>query len=276
MESAITREEDGTIILDISIPQALIKKTTAEIVDKTVETANVPGFRKGKAPKKIVSERIDKEKIKEEVLKKLLPEAYADAVKKHDIKPIINPRIHVEELSDDKDWKLTASTCESPQINLNGYKENIRKITAKGKIILPGTQEPKDVPFDEILKELEKSVIIKISKIIVEQEVERLLAQTLDEIKRLGLTLDQYLASTKRTVEDLKIEYEGKALNDIKLEFALSKIAEEEKISVDNTDIEEAIGKAKDETERKNLESNKYVLASILRQQKTLDFLKSL
>lgn len=276
MESTITREDDGTIILNISIPQALIKKTTAEIVDKTVETANIPGFRKGKAPKKIVTERIDKEKIKEEVLKKLLPESYADAVKKHNIKPIINPRIHVEELSDDKDWKFTASVCEAPKIDLNGYKENIKKITAKGKIILPGTQEPKGVPFDEILKELEKSVTIKISKIIVEQEVERLLAQTLDEIKRLGLTLDQYLSSTKKTVEDLKKEYEGKALNDIKLEFALSKIAEEEKISVDNTEIEEAIKKAKDETERKNLDSNRYVLAGILRQQKTLDFLKSL
>ncbi len=276
MESAITREDDGTIILNISIPQTLIKKTTTEIVDNTVETANVPGFRKGKAPKKIVTERIDKEKIKEEVLKKLLPQSYADAVKKHDIKPIINPRIHVEELADDKDWKFTASTCETPQIDLNGYKESIKKITAKGKIILPGTQEPKGVPFDEILKELEKSVTIKISKIIVEQEVERLLAQTLDEIKRLGLTLDQYLASTKKTVEDLKKEYEGKAINDIKLEFALSKIAEEEKITVDNEEIEEAIRKAKDETERKNLQSNRYVLAGILRQQKTLDFLKSL
>lgn len=276
MESTIKREDDGTIILNISIPQSQIKKSTEETIDETTKVANVPGFRKGKAPKKIVSDRIDKEKIKEEVLKKLLPLAYTEAVRKHDIKPIINPRIHVEELSDDKDWRFTASTCEAPEIDLNGYKENVSKITAKGKIILPGTKEPKGVPFDEILKELEKSVSIKISKIIVEQEVERLLAQTLDEIKRLGLTLDQYLASTKRSIEDLKKEYEIKAMNDIKLEFALSKIAEEEKISVDNVEIEEAIKKAKDETERRNLESNKYVLASILRQQKTLDFLKSL
>mgnify|MGYP001589154994 FL=1 len=275
MESTITREDDGTIILNISIPQSLVKKTTEETIEETARVANIPGFRKGKAPKKIVSERVDKEKIKEEVLKKLLPEAYADAVKKHDIKPIINPRIHVEELSDDKDWKFTASVCEAPKIDLGAYKDNIKKITAKSKIIVPGKEE-KTVPFDEIIKELEKSVTIKISKIIVEQEVERLLAQTLDEIKRLGLTLDQYLGSTKRTIEDLKKEYEVKALNDIKLEFALSKIAEEEKITVDNTEIETAIKNAKDEIERKNLESNKYVLASILRQQKTLDFLKRL
>ena len=97
MESTITREDDGTIIL-ILVSLRHLLKTTAEIVDQTVKSANVPGFRKGKAPKKIVSERIDKEKIKEEVLKKLLPESYANAVKKHDIKPIINPRIHVEEL----------------------------------------------------------------------------------------------------------------------------------------------------------------------------------
>ncbi|MEK7106494.1 MAG: trigger factor, partial [Patescibacteria group bacterium] len=228
MESTITREDDGTIVLNITIPLSLVKKTTEETIEETVKVANVPGFRKGKAPKKIVSDRVDKEKIKEEVLKKLLPLAYAEAVKNHEIKPIINPRIHVEELSDDKDWIFTASTCEAPVVDLNGYKESIKKITAKGKIILPGKEEAQGPDFNEILKELEKSTTIKISKIIVEQEVERLLAQTLDEIKRLGLTLDQYLASTKRSIEDLKKEYEVKAMNDIKLEFALSKIAEEE------------------------------------------------
>ncbi|MEK7186045.1 MAG: trigger factor [Patescibacteria group bacterium] len=275
MESTITREDDGTIILNISIPQTLIKKTTAEIVDQTVKSANVPGFRKGKAPKKIVSERIDKEKIKEEVLKKLLPESYANAVKKHDIKPIINPRIHVEELADDKDWKFTASVCEAPRIDLNGYKENIKKITAKSKIIIPG-KEKQEPSLDEIIGELQKSVKVNISKIIVEQEVERLLAQMLDEIKRLGLTLDQYLASTKKTVEDLKKDFEEKATRDISLEFTLQKIAEEEKVTVEETEIQEAINKAKDEAEKKNLETNRYLLASIIRQQKTLDFLKNL
>ena len=275
MESTIEKQEDGTIILNISIPSKIVKDTTEIVLEEVAKSANVAGFRKGKAPKKIVEEKVDKDKVKEEVLKKLLPQAYAQAVKKHDIKPIINPRIHVEVLEENKDWKFTASTCEAPEVDLNGYKDNIKKVTAKSKIIIPG-KESKEASFDEIMAELQKSVNVKVSKIIAEQEVERLLAQTLDEIKRLGLTLDQYLSSVHKTVEDLKREYENKAINDVKLEFALAKIAQEEKITVDDKEIEDAIKNAKDENERKGLEANKYLLASIIRQQKTLDFLKKL
>src|SRR3989344_147259 len=275
MESAIEKQEDGTIVLNITISSSEVKKTTEEVIEEISKTVNVAGFRKGKAPKKIVESKVDKDRVKEDVLRKLLPKYYADAIKKHDIKPIINPRIHVEMLEDDKDWKFTASTCETPQIDLNGYKENIKKITSGTKIIIPG-KEQKETSFEEIITELQKSVKVKVSKIIVEQEVERLLAQTLSEIKRLGLTLDQYLASTHKTVEDLKKEYENKATNDIKLEFALAKIAEEEKITVGDGEIEDAIKNAKDENERKGLEANKYLLASVIRQQKTLDFLKKL
>ena len=275
MNSTIEKQEDGTIILSITIPSKIVKDTTEIVLEEVVKSANVAGFRKGKAPKKIVEGKVDKDKVKEEVLRKLLPQAYAQEIKKHDIKPIINPRIHVEILEDDKDWKFTASTCEAPQVDLNGYKENIKKITAKSKIIVPGKEEKK-TSFEEIITELQKSVSAKVSKIIVEQEVDRLLAQTLSEIKRLGLTLDQYLGSVHKTVEDLKKEYENKATNDIKLEFVLQKIAEEEKITVTDAEIEDTIKNAKDENERKGLEANKYLLASVIRQQKTLDFLKKL
>ena len=60
------------------------------------------------------------------------------------------------------------------------------------------------------------------------------------------------------------------------MEFALQKIADTENISVEEKEIEEAITKAKDDAERQNLESNKYLLANIIRQQKTLDFLRQL
>lgn len=275
MDSIIEKQEDGTIILNITIPSKIVGDTTEIVLEEVVKSASVAGFRKGKAPKKIVEGKVDKAKVKEEVLKKLLPQAYAQEIKKHDIKPIINPRIHVDILEDGKDWKFTASVCEAPQVDLNGYKENIKKITAKSKIIIPG-KDPQEASLDEIMAELQKSVNVKVSKIIVEGEVERLLAQTLSEIKRLGLTLNQYLASTHRTVEELKEEYEKKAINDIKLEFALAKIAEEEKIIVEDKEIEDAIKNAKDENERKGLEANRYLLATVIRQQKALDFLKKL
>lgn len=275
MTSTITKEPDNTIKLDIAIPASVVKKTREEVVEEISKSSNVAGFRKGKAPKKLVEEKLDEAKVKEEILKKLLPKAYVEAVQKYNLKPIINPKIHVKKIEDDKDWEFEAFTCEAPQVDLGKYKENVQKVTAKEKIIVPG-KEPQPAKFEDIVKALLESVKIEIPKILVEQEADKLLAQTLDEVKSLGLSLDQYLAATKKTPEVLRGEYENRATNDIKLEFILQKIAEDEKITVSEKEIEEAILKAKDENERKNLEANRYLLTSILRQQKTLDFIKNL
>jgi FKBP-type peptidyl-prolyl cis-trans isomerase (trigger factor) len=276
--TAMQKETNGTIRLTVTIPNADIKKAWEEIMVGVVENAEVQGFRKGKAPRKMVEEKADKEKIKEEVLKKLLPIAYTEAVKTQGIKPIINPKIHIEKLENPetgKDWQFTALTCEVPKINLNKYKENVQKVTAKSKIAVPGKEQipPK---FDDIVKALLDSISGEIPTILVENETDRLLSQTLEDVKKLGLTLDQYLSSTGKNPKQLREEYAKKAENDIKLEFALLKIAEEEKITVEAKEIEEAIKASKSEDEKKNLESNRYLLASILRQQKTLDFLKNL
>jgi len=261
MKSILAKQEDGTIQLTITIPWRVVKKAKEEAVEAYLSSAQFPGFRKGKAPKKLVEKNINQDHLREEVLRKLLPEGYVEALKEHGLKPILNPKIHVEKLEDDKDWTFAAFTAEAPEITLGNYKDAIKKATAKSKIIVPG-KEQTEINFEDITKALLETAKIRIPKIIIDQEVDRLLAQTLDEVKRLGLTLDQYLASTGRNTETLRQEYEKKAENDIKLEFALAKIAEEEKIVVEDKEVEEAIKASKTEEEKKNLEANKYLLAN--------------
>lgn len=282
--TAIQKEPNGTIRLTITIPNADIKRTWEEVMAEIVKSAEIQGFRRGKAPRKLVEEKANKEKVREEVLKKLLPIAYTEAIKTQGIKPIINPKIHIEKLEDpqtlseqseSKGWQFTALTCETPKIKLGGYKENIKKITAKSKIIIPG-KESIPAKFDDIVKALLDSVTAEIPGILIDNETDRLLSQTLEDVKKLGLTLDQYLSSTGKNPQTLREDYRKKAENDIKLEFALLKIAEEEKITVEEKEITEAINASKSDEERKSLENNHYLLASILRQQKTLDFLKNL
>jgi FKBP-type peptidyl-prolyl cis-trans isomerase (trigger factor) len=275
--TTIERKEDGTIHLQLTIPHTDIQKATEDLISNTVNTAEITGFRKGKAPRSIVEQTLDKGKLKEEILKKLLPPSYVSAVEENNLKPIMNPKIHVDTLPDDKDWSITAITCEMPVVKLNKYKDEIKKVTAKSKIILPGKDQKKQEPsLDEVVKALLTETSVAIPSILIEQEVDRLLAQTLDEIKRLGLTLDQYLSSTNKKPEELRAEYAMKAENDIKLEFVLQTVAESEKITIEDKEITEAIQKAKDPIEKENLQKNSYMLASILRQQKTLDFLKNL
>ena len=288
MISALQKQPNGTIELTVTIPYETVKKTWDEVLDSLVKAAEFPGFRKGMTPKKMVEEKTDKTKLRQDVLKNLLPQYYIYAIKKQKINPIMSPKIHVNKVEDPTsnkkdDWRFTALTCETPKIELNNYKDNIKKITAKSKIIIPGkepldpTQNKKtDVKFEDLAKAILDAVKIEIPEILLQSEADRFLAQTLDDVKKLGLTLDQYLTSTGRTSESLRQEYTQKAKNDIALEFALQKIADTEKIKVDEKEIEETIQKTKDPNERKNLQNNRYLLANIIRQQKTLDFLKNL
>lgn len=286
MASTLEKLEDGTLKLKVTIPSASVVKAKEEVLEETTKKADVAGFRKGKAPKKLVEDKIDPERLHEDVLKKILPLAYVEAVKEHNLKPIINPKIHVEKLGDPsppaggsgqggEDWVFFAETCEMPEVILEDYKKKVKEVTAKSKIIIPG-KEKEEVSFDAIMKALLESVKVSIPRLLTEHEADRLLSQTLDEIKRLGLTLDQYLASTNKTPEQLRTEYQAKANSDMTIEFALQKVAETEKIAVEEKEIEEAIQKAKTPEEKQHLEANRYLLAGIIRQQKTLDFLKNL
>lgn len=275
MKEKFERKPDGTIELRITLLAKDIKNEWETVVSEMVKSADLPGFRKGKAPKKLVEEKLDKTKIKDEVLKKLLPEAYAEAIKANNLKPIVDPQIHIdEELIDGKDWNFHILTCEAPVVNLGTYKAEVKKITAKSKIIIPGkTQET--VKIDEIIDVVLKNVDVKIPIILIQKEADRLLSQMLDEIKKLGMSLDQYLSSTQKTAENIRAEYANKAERDLKLEFVLQKIAVAEKITVEEVEIQKTIDSAKPE-EKEGLIANKYLLASIIRQQKTLDFLKNL
>jgi FKBP-type peptidyl-prolyl cis-trans isomerase (trigger factor) len=276
-KSILAKQDDGTLQLKLTVSQDAIKKARAEVIKEYAAQADLPGFRKGKAPEKLIEEKINQDTLREEILKKILPQIYMDAIEEHKLKPIMNPKLHVEKIEDGADWIVNALTCELPEVALGKYQENVKKLTAKSKIIVPGKEnEQKKPTTEEILKAVLESATVKVPGILVEQEADRLISQLLDDIKKLGLSLDQYLASTKRNPQDLRAEYASRAENDIKLEFVLQKIAEDAKISVDPKEIEEAIEKAQNPEERKSMEANRYLLAGILRQQKTLDFLMNL
>ena len=283
LKEGILRKSDGTIELTVVIPWSDAQKVQTEIENDLVKHVQLAGFRKGQAPKHIAKEKLNPELVKEELLKKILGKAYNDAVAKNNLTPIISPKVHIEVFAQGTDIIFTAQTCEEPVVELKNYKEEVKKLTSKSKIIIPhsassgqaGKEEAK-VSLDEILDLILKVSTIQIPEILIENEVSRLLSQMLDELKNLGLILDQYLASRKMDPEKLRLEYKVKAETDLKLEFILRKIADSEKITVEKEDIEKAIAAIENPKEREEVMKNPYLVASIIRQQKTVTFLSQL
>lgn len=269
------KKSDNTISIKIVVPWNEVDTVKKEVVEELVKEVELPGFRKGKAPKNLSEAKLSKEKINEEILKKILTKEYVEAVKENKIQPVINPKIHIEAFDDGTDLEFEAITCEEPEIKLNNYKEEVKKLTASAKIIVPGKEEKK-IPLEEILETVLKSAEIKIPAILSEQEANRLLSQLLDELKTLGVSLDQFLATRGKNADQLRAEYVEKAQKDLKFEFILRKIADLEKITVEQKDVEDAIGSLKDEAQKQEVMKNPYFLAAIIRQQKTIDFLSKI
>lgn len=269
------RKEDGTLEITVIIPWSEAKKAQDEIEDELIKQVKIAGFRPGQAPKKVAKAKLNPETVKEEMLKKVVGAAYNEALKKHNLNPIITPHVHIEVFTEGTDIVFTAETCEEPVVELNNYKEEIKKVTAKTKIAIPGREEQK-ASLDDILGAALVATKITIPNVLIENETSRLLSQLLDELKKLGLTLDQYLTSKSLDGDKLRDEYKAKAEQDLKLEFLLRKIADEEKITVEKEDIDTALATIENPQERAEIMKNPYLVASIIRQQKTVTFLSQL
>ncbi len=286
MTSQLARLADGSLELLITVPWDEVTKTYEKVVVQLVEQAEVAGFRKGKAPRKVVEDKLDKTKTYEEVLKDLIPAAYGKAVEEHKIRPIVQPKIELKEAVEQKDWIIRALTCEKPTLTLGEYKKAIIELkdAKQKKIWVPGqTPAPDDSQdkakkpsLDEILKALYDHITIDIPTLLTEHETNRLLSDLIDQTKKLGMSVEQYLSSTGRTADTVRKEYEEQSRRTLTLEFALEEISDKEGILVSDDDIETVLKTAKTDDERKALQAQRYYVASVLRRQKTIDFLASL
>ena len=278
---------DKTIKLIVTIPQARVQITTRQILTQTTKEIEIPGFRKGKAPEKMAEEKVDQKKLTQQVISKLVPEIYQETIKKENLKPIVNPKVKLISTKKNEDWQVEIQVCEAPFINLTEYKDKIKKQNASGKIWTPDKGAPKDPEKGEntknqderiqkILNALIQLAEVKIPALLIENELNHRLANLINKTESLGMSLEEYLASTNQNIESLRENYKKSSEEFWKLELILNKIADEEKVSVDQTEIEKFIQQVKDEKEKKALESQKYLIAQILRRQKTLDFLLKL
>lgn len=273
MQSTITTIPDGTIELTITIPWTTVQTGYTRTVDHAVEHAEIAGFRKGKAPRDLVEKNLDRGKLYEEALKTLIPDAYNQAVKEHSLTPIITPQVELKEAQEGKDWVLLVRTCQKPNVVLGDYKKAIRELKG-GKIWKPGDDEKAKKPtLEEFLSAITSTLEVTIPSVLLENQVQRQLSDLIDQTRKVGLTIEQYLTSTNRTAQSLRKEHEEQAKKTLALEFGLEEIADREGILISDDDIDAVIKTAKTEEEKKALESQRYYLASVLRRQKTIDAL---
>lgn len=265
----------------ISVKWSEIENARKSIVVKHRGNTQVKGFRKGKAPTKLVENKIGEQHIIEDVLDQVLPKAYAEAITAKKLKPLTMPKITPTSIKPQQDWEFDVEIAEKPEVVLGDYKKYLK--TTLIKVKEPTKEELAKNPdhdsklvaiFDALLEKTK----CEVPPLLIEQEVNDQLNHLVSQIEKMGITLEKYLESTKMTLDALKANYQKTATANIKLEFVLQKLIEEHKVKIEENEIDALINSIGDDHAKTHLNTprEREAIRYMLAKRKTIDILKTL
>jgi trigger factor len=125
----VEKREKNTAAITIEVSREEFDKALNEAYKKNRNSIMVPGFRKGKAPRKIVEGMYGESVFYEEAMNSIIPDAYFYAIKEKELKVVANPSVENADVTDDKGLNLTIIAVLYPEITLAAYKgiEAVRK-----------------------------------------------------------------------------------------------------------------------------------------------------
>lgn len=279
----IAKEDNGNIQITFTIPFAIIQKEEEEALKEFAKEIEVPGFRKGMAPIERVKDKVSQNDLIEHALGHVLPKALGDAITESKLQIAIYPKFELISAKDGEAWQIRGITCELPKFELGDYKKAVAGEFRSASLVVPGKNDnDKGVMTREqkeqiAIKALLKNTKIQIPQILIEEEADSRLSSLLGRLEKLGLALENYLASVGKKAEDLRADYANQAREAISLDLILTKIAEEENLKIDQKEVESALNMSQvDKNASQNpsdIENRKRLMESILRRRAALDFL---
>jgi len=108
--------------LTLTVPAEQFDEALQKAFLKLRGRINVPGFRRGKAPRKMIETLYGESVFYDEALEAIFPDVYRDAVKELDLHPVDQPQVDVDEVGAGKDLKFHLEVFVRPDVTLGEYK----------------------------------------------------------------------------------------------------------------------------------------------------------
>jgi trigger factor len=113
--------ENNKVKLEIEVAAPDVDTALAKAYRQVVKKVNLPGFRKGKVPRRILESRFGPEILHEEALELLVPPAYDEALEEADIDPIGHPDFELVQIEEGKPLQFYAVVEVLPEVDLGEY-----------------------------------------------------------------------------------------------------------------------------------------------------------
>ncbi len=122
MSVVLEKKENNKVIFTMEISEKKFGKAVQKAYLKNKGIFNIPGFRKGKAPRKLIEITYGEEIFYEEALNIVLPEVYEEAIDELELEAVDYPEIDVEEIEKGKPVLIKVEVIVKPEVELGEYK----------------------------------------------------------------------------------------------------------------------------------------------------------
>ncbi|HEY8875648.1 MAG TPA: trigger factor [Desulfosporosinus sp.] len=142
MSVSVEKLEKNIVALEVTVEAEKFVLAVKQAAKTLAKKVNVPGFRKGKAPRQMVELHVGKEALYDEALDHLIGPAYAEAVVESGIDPVDRPAVDLVQIEEGKDLIFKAKVTVKPEVELGEY------------VGLHIEQDAATVTDDQVLQEL--------------------------------------------------------------------------------------------------------------------------
>lgn len=122
MSVNLEKNENNEVLMDIKVDANETKDAYNRACKRLAMHVNVPGFRKGKAPNKVLEKHIGVEYIQREVLESILPRIFSNVIKENNYDTVSEPSLDYYNFEDDGTISIKAKVELRPEFTLPEYK----------------------------------------------------------------------------------------------------------------------------------------------------------
>ena len=122
MSVKVEKLENNLVKLEITIEAEKFEEGMDKAYFRNAKYFNVPGFRKGKAPRNVVEKHYGASILYEDAFNIIVPDIYEEAIAENNIEAVSNPDIDIKQMEKGKDLIFTATVAVKPEVKLGKYK----------------------------------------------------------------------------------------------------------------------------------------------------------
>ncbi len=122
MHYTVEKLTGNKVKITFNVPTADFETSVEKAYLKNRGSVNVPGFRKGKAPRKLIERMYGETIFFDDALELLFPDAYMEAIQKDDLHPVSQPQLHLHNMKKGEDVVFSCEVFVYPEITLGAYK----------------------------------------------------------------------------------------------------------------------------------------------------------